>query len=92
MSVTARSMLPDPLHKKMRGAPMSKPAEYRENAALCLEAMRAAEVPEVKESLQSLAQRWIELADREERNSGRGERGGWANQAPQRNAAPWQRF
>jgi hypothetical protein len=62
---------------------MAKPAEYRENAALCLEAMRAAEVPEVKESLQSLAQRWSELADREERNSGRGERGGGrANQAP----------
>jgi hypothetical protein len=50
---------------------MSKPAEYRENAALCLEAMRAAEVPEVKESLQSMAQRWNDLADREERNSGR---------------------
>jgi hypothetical protein len=50
---------------------MSKPTEYRENAALCLEAMRAAEVPEVKESLQSLAQRWNDLADREERNSRR---------------------
>jgi hypothetical protein len=72
---------------------MTKPAEYRENAALCLEAMRAAEVPEVKESLQSLAQRWIDLADREERNSGRGERGGGRpNQAPQRDAPPWQRF
>ena len=72
---------------------MGKPAEYRENAALCLEAMRAAEAPEVKESLQSLAQRWIDLADREERNRGRGERGGGrANQAPQRNASPWQRF
>ena len=72
---------------------MGKPAEYRENAALCLEAMRAAEAPEVKESLQSLAQRWIDLADREERNSGRGERGGgWPNQAPQRDAPPWQRF
>jgi hypothetical protein len=51
---------------------MSKPTEYRENAALCLEAMRAAIVPEVKESLQSLAQRWNDLADQEERNSGRG--------------------
>ena len=72
---------------------MAKPAEYRENAALCLEAMRAAEVPEVKESLQSLAQRWIDLADREERNSGRGEHGGGANQAPQRDArTSWQRF
>jgi len=49
---------------------MNKPAEYRENAALCLEAMRAAEAPEVKESLQSLARRWTDLADREERNGG----------------------
>ena len=54
---------------------MNKPAEYRENAALCLEAMRAAAVPEVKESLQSLAERWTELADRMERN-GRDGRGG----------------
>jgi hypothetical protein len=54
---------------------MTKPAEYRENAALCLEAMRAAEVPEVKESLQGLAQRWIDLADRAER-SGSGD-GRW---------------
>ena len=72
---------------------MPKPAEYRENAALCLEAMRAAEVPEVKESLQSLAQRWIDLADRDERNTGRGERGGGRpDQAPQRDAPQWQRF
>jgi hypothetical protein len=71
---------------------MGKPAEYRENAALCLEAMRAAEAPEVKASLQSLAQRWSDLAAREERNSGRGERGGRSNQAPQRNEPPWQRF
>jgi hypothetical protein len=61
---------------------MTKPAEYRENAALCMEAMRAAEVPEVKESLHSLAQRWIDLADRAERNNGRDGRA--------RN--PWQQF
>lgn len=72
---------------------MSKPAEYRENAALCLEAMRAAEVPEVKASLQSLAQRWIELADREETGSGHDERGEErSNQAPGRSAPTWQRF
>ena len=47
---------------------MDKPAEYRENAALCLEAMRAAVVPEVKESLQLQAERWSDLADRIERN------------------------
>jgi hypothetical protein len=47
---------------------MDKPTEYRENAALCLEAMRAAVVPEVRESLQSLAERWTDLADRIERD------------------------
>jgi hypothetical protein len=70
---------------------MNKPAEYRENAALCLEAMRAAEVPEVKESLHGLAQRWIDLADRAERNGSGDERGGErANESIARN--PWQRF
>ena len=44
------------------------------------------------EPLHSLAQRWIDLADREERKSGRGEHGGRANQAPQRDARTWQRF
>jgi hypothetical protein len=67
---------------------MTKPAEYRENAALCLEAMRAAEVPEVKESLHSLAQRWIDLADRAERNNGPDGRGGGQH----RDASQWQRF
>ena len=73
---------------------MNKPAEYRENAALCLEAMRAAEVPEVKESLHTLAQRWIDLADRAERNGGRDWRAGEpANESRHRMAPnPWQRF
>ena len=73
---------------------MNKPAEYRENAALCLEAMRAAEVPEVKESLHSLAQRWIDLADRAERNgSSNGRDSEWGNEAAHRMAHnPWQRF
>jgi hypothetical protein len=65
---------------------MTKPAEYRENAALCLEAMRAAEVPEVRESLHSLAQRWIDLADRAERGGGQHHH----LQSVARN--PWQRF
>ena len=70
---------------------MTKPAEYRENAALCLEAMRAAEVPEVKESLQGLAQRWIDLADRAEQNSGRG--GGPQNDSSYvDDRSSWQRF
>jgi len=67
---------------------MTKPAEYRENAALCLEAMRAAEVPEVKESLHSLAQRWIDLADRAEQNNGCDGRGGGRHS----DASQWQRF
>jgi len=66
---------------------MNKPAEYRENAALCLEAMRAAEVPEVKESLQTLAQRWIDLAERMDRSDGRAERGGGRMSASHRGRA-----
>ena len=70
---------------------MNKPAEYRENAALCLEAMRAAEVPEVRESLHTLAQCWIDLADRAERNGSRdGRDSGWGNESMARNS--WQRF
>jgi hypothetical protein len=54
---------------------MAKPAEYRENAALCLEAMRAAHLPEVRDSLQSMAERWVELADRAEQGGNRDEDG-----------------
>lgn len=57
---------------------MTNPAEYRENAALCLEAMRAAHLPEVRDSLQTMAERWSELADRAE-HSGDGRDRGWAN-------------
>ena len=46
---------------------MLTPAECKNNAALCLEAMRAAMSPEVKDTLQSMAQRWSELAERAER-------------------------
>lgn len=51
---------------------MNKSGEYRENAAICLEAMRAAAVPQVKESLQAMAERWNDLADRIDRNGPRG--------------------
>ena len=54
----------------------NKPSEYRENAALCLEAMRAAQAPEVRDSLHTMAERWIELADRAEQNGRRGDNGG----------------
>ncbi len=73
---------------------MNKPREYRENAALCLEAMRAAEVPEVKQSLQSMAQHWTDLADRAERNSRRDWGGGTDQYETSHLVAhnPWQRF
>jgi hypothetical protein len=76
------------------GRAMNKPAEYRENAALCLEAMRAAEVPEVKESLHALAQRWIDLAERVEHSGSRdAPGGGWISESSQRiSDNPWQRF
>jgi hypothetical protein len=46
---------------------MLTPAECKNNAALCLEAMRAAMSPEVKDTLKSMARRWSELAERAER-------------------------
>ena len=45
---------------------MSIPAEYRQSAKLCLEAMRASASLETRASLVSLAQQWIELAQRAE--------------------------
>jgi hypothetical protein len=44
-------------------------AECRDNATLCLEAMRSSSAPEVREALRSMAQRWMELAERAERRS-----------------------
>jgi hypothetical protein len=43
---------------------MSTPAAYRENAAECMAAMRAAVIPEVRAVLFAMAQRWIDLAER----------------------------
>jgi hypothetical protein len=48
---------------------MSTPAKYKQYAEECLEAMRAASIPEVKAALLTMAQRWTELADRTERNA-----------------------
>jgi hypothetical protein len=48
---------------------MLTPAQCRENATECLEAMRAATVPEVQDTLRAMARRWIELAERAERYS-----------------------
>ena len=46
---------------------MSTPATYKEYAAECLTAMRAAVLPEVRALLLAMAQRWNESAERAER-------------------------
>ena len=46
---------------------MSTPATYKEYAADCLAAMRAAMLPEVRALLLAMAQRWNEFAERAER-------------------------
>ena len=51
----------------MEGCPMTTPAEYREIAAECLDAMRATTSPEVRAELLRLALRWEEIAEEIER-------------------------
>jgi hypothetical protein len=46
---------------------MTTAAEYREYAEECLQALRAAVVPEVREALVVMAQRWLDLAEQTER-------------------------
>ena len=46
---------------------VSTPATYKEYAADCLAAMRAAMLPEVRALLLAMAQRWNESAERAER-------------------------
>jgi hypothetical protein len=46
---------------------VSTPATYKEYAADCLAAMRAAMLPEVRALLLAMAQRWHEFAERAER-------------------------
>jgi hypothetical protein len=48
------------------GPYMSTPAEYRQSAELCLQAMRASANLETRAALVSLAQHWIKLAERAE--------------------------
>ena len=48
---------------------MSTPATYKEYAADCLAAMRAAMLPEVRALLLAMAQRWNEFAERAEKGS-----------------------
>jgi hypothetical protein len=45
---------------------VSTPATYKEYAADCLTAMRAAMLPEVRALLLAMAQRWNEFAERAE--------------------------
>lgn len=47
---------------------MTTAAEYRQYAEECLEAMRAAVIPEVRAALFVAAQRWIALADQTEQD------------------------
>jgi hypothetical protein len=51
---------------KDMAATMTTAAEYRQFAEECLEAMRAAVIPEVRAALFVAAQRWTALADRSE--------------------------
>jgi hypothetical protein len=50
----------------VREARVSTPATYKEYAADCLAAMRAAMLPEVRALLLAMAQRWNEFAERAE--------------------------
>ena len=50
-----------------RSDPLTTPATYKEYAADCLTAMRAAMLPEVKALLLAMAQQWNEFAERAER-------------------------
>jgi hypothetical protein len=47
---------------------MTTAAEYRQYAEECLEAMRAAVIPEVRAALFVAAQRWTALADQTEQD------------------------
>jgi hypothetical protein len=51
---------------KDMAATMTTAAEYRQFAEECLEAMRAALIPEVRTTLFVAAQRWTALADQSE--------------------------
>jgi len=47
---------------------MTTPAEYRQWAEECLQAMRAAMVPEVQATLRTMAERWFAQAEKAERS------------------------
>ena len=47
---------------------MTTPAECRQFAEECLQAMRAAMVPEVRATLRTMAERWFAQAEKAERH------------------------
>jgi hypothetical protein len=57
------------LKRTRREDRVSTPALYKEYAAECLAAMRAAVLPEVRALLLAMAQRWNESAERAERQA-----------------------
>jgi hypothetical protein len=57
------------LKGKFREDRLSTPATYKEYAADCLTAMRAAMLPEVRALLLAMAQRWNESAERAEKRA-----------------------
>jgi len=61
-------MLPQQISQILNGEDpyLSTPAEYRQSAELCLEVMRGSASLETRAALVSLAQQWIELAERAE--------------------------
>ena len=52
-----------------RGIGVITPAEYRQFAEECLHARQLAQVPEVRAALLLMAQRWVDQAQRAERNA-----------------------
>ena len=55
--------------------PVPAPDDYRRNAAECLQALKFATKEEVRSALITMAQRWNELADQQERERARLSRG-----------------
>jgi hypothetical protein len=68
---------------------MTTPAEYRELAEECMEAMRGTTSPEIRAELLRLALRWNEIADELE---GRQHRRGADSVAHRRPAYYWSAF
>lgn len=57
------------MERNFREHRVATPAAYKEYAAECLTAMRAAVLPEVRVLLLAMAQRWNEFAERAEKRA-----------------------